>query len=87
MDNQQGPTVEHRGLYSASCGSLDGKGSLGENQGQSVSHSVMSASLDPLDYNLPGSSVHGISPTGGEWIHVYVCLSPFAVHLKLSQHC
>ena len=19
---------------------------------------------------------------GGEWIHVYVCLSPFAVHLK-----
>ena len=24
---------------------------------------------------------------GGEWIHVYVGLSPFAVHLKLSQHC
>ena len=24
---------------------------------------------------------------GEEWIHVYVCLSPFAVHLKLSQHC
>ena len=23
----------------------------------------------------------------GEWIHVYVRLSPFAVHLKLSQHC
>ena len=25
----------------------------------------------------------------GEWIHVYVhqWLSPFAVHLKLSQHC
>ena len=22
----------------------------------------------------------------GEWIHVYVWLSPFAVHLKLSQH-
>jgi len=22
-----------------------------------------------------------------EWIHVYVWLSPFAVHLKLSQHC
>ena len=21
---------------------------------------------------------------GGEWIHVYVWLSPFAVHLKLS---
>ena len=24
---------------------------------------------------------------GGEWIHVYVRLSPSAVHLKLSQHC
>ena len=24
---------------------------------------------------------------GGEWIHVYGWLSPFAVHLKLSQHC
>jgi len=23
---------------------------------------------------------------GGEWIHVYVCLSPFAGHWKLSQH-
>ena len=24
---------------------------------------------------------------GGEWIHVYVWLSPLAVHLKLSQYC
>ena len=24
---------------------------------------------------------------GGEWIHVYVRLNPFTVHLKLSQHC
>ena len=24
---------------------------------------------------------------GGEWILVHVWLSPFAVHLKLSQHC
>ena len=24
---------------------------------------------------------------GEEWIHVCVWLSPFAVHLKLSQHC
>ena len=24
---------------------------------------------------------------GREWVHVYVWLSPFAVHLKLSQHC
>ena len=25
--------------------------------------------------------------SGGEWIHGYVQLSRFAVHLKLSQHC
>ena len=24
---------------------------------------------------------------GGEWMHVYVWLSPFTVHLKLSQRC
>ena len=24
---------------------------------------------------------------GGEWKHVYVWLSSFTVHLKLSQHC
>ena len=24
---------------------------------------------------------------GGEWIHAYVWLCPFAVHLKLSKHC
>ena len=23
----------------------------------------------------------------GEWVHVYVCLSPFTARLKLSQHC
>ena len=24
---------------------------------------------------------------GGEWVHVYVWLSPFTVHLKLPQRC
>ena len=24
---------------------------------------------------------------GGEWIHVYVWLSPFVIKLKLPQHC
>ena len=24
---------------------------------------------------------------GGEWIHVYICLGPLTIHLKLSQHC
>ena len=25
--------------------------------------------------------------SGEEWLHVYLWLSPFSVHLKLSQHC
>ena len=29
---------------------------------------------------------HGAAWMGGEWIHVYVWLSPSAVYLKLSQH-
>ena len=24
---------------------------------------------------------------GEEWIHVYIWLNPFAIYLKLSQHC
>ena len=34
-----------------------------------------------LPFGLDGRGVWG------EWIPVYVWLSPFAVHLKLSQHC
>ena len=52
MDNQQGPTAQHRELCSVLCGSLDWVGGL-----------------------------------RGEWIRVYVWLSPFTIHLKLSQHC
>ena len=29
MDNQQGPTIQHRELCSMSCGSLDGRRVLG----------------------------------------------------------
>ena len=25
--------------------------------------------------------------SGREWVHMYVWLTPFAVHLKLPQHC
>ena len=34
---------------------------------------------------LPGG-FFTITPPGGEWIHVYVWLSSFAMHLKLSQY-
>ena len=37
----------------------------------------------PHKASLPSLS----QESGGEWIHVYVWLSPFAVYLKLSQHC
>ena len=30
MDNQQGPTVQHRELCSMLCGSLDGRGAWGK---------------------------------------------------------
>ena len=35
-------------------------------ESESVSHSVMSHSLQPLDYNPPGSSVHGILQATGQ---------------------
>ena len=34
-----------------------------------------------------GGKVHCLLEIVGEWIHAYIWLSPFAVHLKLSQHC
>ena len=51
MDNQQGPTVQHRELCLMLCTAWMG------------------------------------GMFRGEWIHVCIWLSPFAVHLKLSQHC
>lgn len=36
----------------------------------------------------PGKASHSLKVTSSsEWIRVYVWLSPFAVHLRLSQHC
>ena len=49
-----------------------------DNQGHAAQHrelwSMLCGSLDGRRF-------------GGEWIHVYVWLIPFTVHLKLSQHC
>ena len=41
-----------------------------------------------LPSNVGDARDAGLIPRfGGEWIHVYVWPSPFAVHVKLSQHC
>ena len=45
-----------------------------------------------LLYSTGGSAQYSVAAWmggefGGEWVHVYVWLSPFAVHLKLSQRC
>lgn len=32
-------------------------------------------------------SLDGEASLGGDWVHVYVWLNPFAIHLKLSQDC
>ena len=42
--------------------------------------------VHPMElYSMLCGSLDGMG-VWGEWIHVYIWLSPFAVHLKLSQH-
>lgn len=36
--------------------------------------------------NLRDLKVYVKRPQSGEWMHVYVWVGPFAVHLKVSQH-
>ena len=50
---------------------------MDDHQGTFVQHVELSV-------NMPAWMGEGL---GGEWIHVYVWLSPFAVHIKLTQHC
>ena len=48
-------------------------------------------SKDPLHNTWNSAQCFVVAWMGGEfgreWIHVYVWLSPFAVHIKLSQYC
>ena len=42
--------------------------------------------VHPMElYSMLCGSLDGMG-VWGEWIHVYVWLTPFAAHLKLSQH-
>ena len=55
-----------------------------------VSCSAVLTVCDSTDCSLPGCSSMEFSRQeypSGLWIYVYVWLSPFAVHLKLSEHC
>ena len=82
-------------LCSMLCGSIDGKGFRGDGC-VCVAQSCLTL-CDPMD--CTDSSVHGIlqarvlewvaMPLSIEekWIHAYVWLSPFTVHLELPQHC
>ena len=60
------------------------------NQSVGASASVLPKNIqDWSPLGLTGLSSLLSKDIGGEWIHVcvYVWLSPFTVHLKLSQHC
>ena len=47
-------------------------------QGSTVEHTELCTPCCYVAARMGGES-------GGEWIHAYVRLNPFAVHLKLSQ--
>ena len=77
MDNQQGTIAQYMLNVMWQLGLWVEGGVQGRMKHESISCSVVSDSLQP----------HGLSPArspGEGWIHVYVWLSPFTVHLKLS---
>ena len=51
-----------------------------------ISLRVLSSHLTSPRFQFPYQSPQTLG-FEEEWIHGYVCLSPLAVHLKLSQHC
>ena len=66
------------------CGSLDGSSGLGRMKVK-VSCSALLTVRDSTVCSLPGCSSMEFSRQkypSGLWIHVYVLLSPFVVHLK-----
>ena len=73
---------------SAQCSMPAWKGGESGEESVQFSRSVVSDSLRPhgLRHTRLPSPESSPRPHGEEWIRVYVWLSPFAVHLKLSQH-
>ena len=98
MENQQGPAVQHRDLCSILCNNLmvtRGKDGGRDSQGVWDGHGH-SAVFNTENQQGPAGQRRELCSMscgsldgeefGADWIHVYVWLSPFAVHLKLSQH-
>ena len=48
---------------------------------------VYSISQNTCHRTVIQKCLFSIKKLGGEWIHMYLQLSPFAIHLKLPQHC
>ena len=98
MENQQGPAVQPRELCSTLCDNLmvtrvkdGGRDSQGVWDGHGhTAVFIMENQQGPdgqhreLCSMSRGTWMGGES--GGEWVHVYVWLSPPAVHLKPSPH-
>ena len=74
--------------------SSDKTWSAGEGNGKPLQFSCFENSMNSLKKQKDMTLKDGLPRSVGaqyaneeEWIHVYVWLSPFAVHLKLTQHC
>ena len=99
MENQQGPAVQPRELCSILCDNLmvtrgkDGGGIVRESGMDMDARLCLTWRTSKNLLHSPGNSAQCYVEAwmgggfGGEWIHVYVWLSPFAVHQKPSQHC
>ena len=95
MENQQGPAVQPREVCSRLCinlmvtGGRMGEGIVGES-GMDVDTWLCltwKTSKGPLHSTGKSAQCRVAAwmggESGGQWIHVYVWLSPFAVHLGL----
>ena len=95
MENQQGPAVQHRVLCSILCNNLiipRGKDRGRDSQGVWDGHGHtavfhMENQQGPADSTGNPAQCHVAAWMGGEFggemMHVYVWLNPFAVHRKL----
>ena len=94
IENQQGPAGQHRELCSILCNNLmvpRGKDGGRDSWGVWDGHEHTAVFNMENQQGPAGQQCHVAAwmggEFGGEWMHAYVWLSPFAVHQKGSQHC